>query len=883
MESAQKTSRTLPVEQPSPSRPADSSQIVCSTDNHGSFSKNLVRLPASDYRFNLACDRVSEKSFLVIGQKFVSLEVYFSLQEDGGRLGEPGHLQVDSGFETAPADLERRLNEDLQSSSDSRFEAPYARLSPMQLQQQPHINCCLPTAASRRGPNEVYGVTYAPEAPQASTHRLHASSTDHAINPFGFFFEQQLGGTLCSQNPLSRILTDAVCPAVALAFPSSRAGHPASLWRSSANGEPLNCYEENLLELHPSDQYLDSTVFNSHMQDSYPSGQCQTPELLARQSSCWKPFTRAHRKVKDACPASLQAFPTSNQASDPAFSRGIGQSAQSIHNKAQTDSSNCCEEASQSLMQDNSNESNEIDHLKEPEVKVEKKTPVSKYQLFCSTKLSHSSMLEEAHLVKKYYPPLCKLDQNVCSQRDQSGVDLPSPSLQSKQNKAEFPLQPTKTNPKAPSKQTDPKSKASTVSPDKARQRMESELLQKCRALCSHENKLSSYFKSLEDFLAPLKRPQDQCFSSSDKLSSKAADSTPTQPNTKSSKEKKKLSQLISLSPVEVLKFAEKGESDCKAVLAYLKTLSVKDCESFANAAASSAKTLLSDGSRCKLLIVLLSHSAVLRQVLEKYCLQNLFEVLSSVSTTAVLLTLAESSQFSQAVFTECQKIIEQVVVELNPTMAVSALVNNCTNESAVSFLIDVIDKKLQVPESTHAVNLIAPLIDRISGQNLNRVAQIVNFHMSWLIDDSVGVLAIQNLLKKRSMRTIQKFKKQAFEQPIICMFTKRNQKLLLKQAIEVFDKDKEFFVRVLRDLMMNTSSLRSLFKNEESAWLFISVLLKMQSRTKNILSKVKRRVSRVAEELEGEECYLYWRLIVKYLDLFISNDYNSMMFDEVC
>lgn len=878
MESAQKTSRNLPEEQPSPSSPADSSQIVCSTDNHGSSSKNQVRQPSSDYRFNLACDRVSEKSFLAIGQRVISLEVYFSLREEGGLLGETGRLEAGSGIRPAATRLCSRLG-DLQSSPDSRAEARLARLSQPHLHPQPHINRWLSPAVSGLGPNQVFSVIRASEAPQAHPHQPHASS-GNAINPLGFFFERQLGGTLCYQSPVSGTLADAFCPAFAL--PSTLAKHPASLKRF-AHEDPLQSSEESRLEQHPGDVLLDSTVFNSFLHDSDPSGHCQASEHLARQSSCWKPISRSPRKHKDCCPASLRALPMPNEATSTVRSQAIGRSVLSIQNKAQTDSSHCCEEASQSNLQDNSNDSREADHLGAAEAKVGRKSRVSKYQLFGSANKSHSSVMEEALLVKQRNPLQSQPDQQVCSKRDGSGVDISSPGSLFQRDASESPSQPANSKLKSVAKPIDTKSKAFSVSPDKARLRMESELLQKCRSLCSHENRLSSYLKALDDFLTPLQRPQDQAFTASKKLSTKASDYQPTQPNTIPSKDKKKLSQLASLSPVEVLKFAEKGDSDCKTVLAYLRTLSTKDCQSFALAAAASVGSLLSEAPRCKLLVVLLSHSAVLRQALEKQCLQNLFKVLSSVSTASVLLKLADNIQYSQLVFAECQKIIDKVLLDLNTTLALSALVSKSTDEPAVSFLIDVIDKKLQSQDPAHVLHLVAPLIDKLSGQNLNRVAQIVNFHMSWLIDDGVGVLAIQSLLKKRSMRTIQKFKKQAFEQPIICMFTKRNQKLLLKQAIEAFDKDKEFFVRVLRDLMMNTSSLRSLFKNEESAWLFVSVLLKMQSRTKNILSKVKRRVSRVAEELEGAEGYMYWSLIVKYLDLFISNDYNSMMFDEVC
>ena len=267
----------------------------------------------------------------------------------------------------------------------------------------------------------------------------------------------------------------------------------------------------------------------------------------------------------------------------------------------------------------------------------------------------------------------------------------------------------------------------------------------------------------------------------------------------------------------------------------------------------------------------------------EKFCLENLEELLASRSAGYVFRCLSDRPAFVRQLISKIRESANLRHWSQDAVQNLSEIIPKAPDEECLVFLIDELESILKSKKQSQFLRVLNNLIDRITGANLNRIAQIINYHMVWLLDDDLGHLGIQALIRNKSARTVQKFKRLAFEGGVLNLFVKKNRKQLLFEALKSFGvQELEFFARMRKELLNSTSNIRQVMKHEDSCWLFTALLFHDASALKNGLSKVKRRVVRVAEETMQLHTHQPWMIITRSIDLYFlgsSPDEVSLIF----
>lgn len=263
----------------------------------------------------------------------------------------------------------------------------------------------------------------------------------------------------------------------------------------------------------------------------------------------------------------------------------------------------------------------------------------------------------------------------------------------------------------------------------------------------------------------------------------------------------------------------------------------------------------------------------------EHFCLQNLHHLLPNKFAGHILRALAEDPVCCRKFLKKCEVKIHSILQNLQSVLVLATFVKKAPDEDCLVFLISELEATPSLSSESLILRALTNLIDRLSGTYLMRVVRIINQHMTWLVDDSLGNFGVQALIRKKVPSTIDRFKHLAYESSIVTLFVNKHRKFVFLEALRSFGDDREFFMHILKELMMNTSSLRLLFKYEDSAWLLIALLAQLHQNTNNkILKKVSRRITRVAEETVHSGTYKYWNTIKNHLELFIANEFSLVI-----
>lgn len=267
------------------------------------------------------------------------------------------------------------------------------------------------------------------------------------------------------------------------------------------------------------------------------------------------------------------------------------------------------------------------------------------------------------------------------------------------------------------------------------------------------------------------------------------------------------------------------------------------------------------------------------KQFSETYSLKNLHYLLPNKFAGHILRTLAEDPVCCKKFLQKCEEKVHIIMKNLQSVLVLATFIKKAPDEDCLAFLISELEGTSSLTSESLILRTLTNLIDRLSGNYLKRVVRIINQHMAWLVDDSLGNFGVQALIRKKVPSTIERFKRLVYESSIVALFVNKHRKFVFLEALRSFGDDREFFMHILKELMMNTSSLRLLFKYEDSAWLLIALLANLHQNTNNkILKKVSRRISRVAEETIHGDMYKFWITIKRHLDLFISNEFCSII-----
>ena len=338
-------------------------------------------------------------------------------------------------------------------------------------------------------------------------------------------------------------------------------------------------------------------------------------------------------------------------------------------------------------------------------------------------------------------------------------------------------------------------------------------------------------------------------------------------------------SDLQSAKSCELPWIAEKSAEHSRRVQAYLHHLSASAIGSMTEVVKSNIGHFICSCFGCYLPRDLVLISLEFKRFSEHYCFKHLHQLLPNKYAGHILRALAEDPICCRKFLNKCEVKIRSILQNLQSVLVLATFVKKAPDEDCLAFLVSELESTPSLSSESLILRALTNLIDRFSGTNLMRVARIINQHMPWLVDDSLGNFGVQALIRKKVPSTIDRFKHLAYESSIVTLFVNKHRKFVFLEALRSFGDDREFFMHILKELMMNTSSLRLLFKYEDSAWLLIALLAHLHQNTSNkILKKVSRRITRVAEETVHSGTYKYWNTIKEHLELFIANEFSPVV-----
>ena len=330
----------------------------------------------------------------------------------------------------------------------------------------------------------------------------------------------------------------------------------------------------------------------------------------------------------------------------------------------------------------------------------------------------------------------------------------------------------------------------------------------------------------------------------------------------------------------EVAQLAEKSLEDSKRIQAYIQLFSEEQLAPMIDTISMNLDHYVRSKTACYIPRDLIPISTSFASLCRGFCLANLLDLLSCRFAGHVLRKLADSAEFCREAILLCEQNFKVIVRNLQSTLVLASFVKKAPDEDCLEFLITELETQLLTAQETHFLRILTNLIERATGKNLMRIQETINANINWLMDDGLGNFGIQALFRRRSESTINSFIQVSFHSPIVNLFVKKHRKYVFLEAVRTFENEhREFLLQVLRDLMKNTSGMRLLFKYEDSSWLFIALIFRLQP-CSEFLQKIKRRVVSVAKDTIQPDLYKHWKIIARAIDQMLGANLDALIAD---
>jgi hypothetical protein len=330
----------------------------------------------------------------------------------------------------------------------------------------------------------------------------------------------------------------------------------------------------------------------------------------------------------------------------------------------------------------------------------------------------------------------------------------------------------------------------------------------------------------------------------------------------------------------ELAMLAEKSLEDSKRIQAYIQLFPEEDLAPMIETITKNLDHFVRSKTACYIPRDLIPLSASFASLCRRFCLTNLLDLLSCRFAGHVLRKLADSADFCREAILLCERNFKIIVRNLQSTLVLASFVKKAPDEDCLEFLITELETQLSTAQETHFLRILTNLIERATGRNLMRIQETINANINWLMDDGLGNFGIQALFRRRSLSTINSFIQVSFHSPIVNLFVKKHRKYVFLEAVRTFESEQsEFLLQVLRDLMKNTSGMRLLFKYEDSSWLFIALIFRLQP-CSDFLQKIKRRVVSVAKDTLQPDLYRHWKIIARAIDQILASNLDALITD---
>ena len=337
------------------------------------------------------------------------------------------------------------------------------------------------------------------------------------------------------------------------------------------------------------------------------------------------------------------------------------------------------------------------------------------------------------------------------------------------------------------------------------------------------------------------------------------------------------LTEFDSVKATEICKLAVKSQTDSKRVQAYLERITGERLAQMVESMIQGLEYLITDKFGYFILRAMILTSQRFVEGCQKFCLENFHQLAFNQYSVRVMRALALSATFSQGVISIFRNDTHALAEHMQPVLILAAAIQNTKDDSLVEPIIQELEAKLCVTRNCQLLRILSSLVERASGASLERVSALIQPHLSWLIDDKIGNFGVNMWMQKQKFDCSTSFQKIALDNPGSFM-TKKYRKAIFLDYLTTQENNPQFIRHVLKKLLTNPNQTRQVFKKEDSTWLVLAALSKLDSNAnKTELLKIKNRIDRVAHETPQSHTEVNYQLITRFVDRQIANDFESM------
>jgi hypothetical protein len=337
------------------------------------------------------------------------------------------------------------------------------------------------------------------------------------------------------------------------------------------------------------------------------------------------------------------------------------------------------------------------------------------------------------------------------------------------------------------------------------------------------------------------------------------------------------LTDFDSMQAAEICKMAAKSQTDSKRVQAYLERICGDRLAQMVESMILNLDSLITDKFGYFILRALILTSKRFVEACQKFCLDNFHQLAFNQYSVRVMRALAVSATFSQGVISIFRNDTHALAEHMQPVLILAAAIQNTKDDRLVEPIIRDLETKLSVTRNCQLLRILSSLVERAKGPSLERVSALILPHLSWLIDDKIGNFGVNMWLQKKKFDSSTTFQKIALDNPGSFM-TKKYRKAIFLDYLTTQENNPQFIRHVLKKLLTNPNQTRQVFKKEDSAWLVLAALSKLDSNANKVeLLKLKNKIDRVALETPLGQTEVNYQLITNFADRLIANDFESL------
>jgi hypothetical protein len=276
--------------------------------------------------------------------------------------------------------------------------------------------------------------------------------------------------------------------------------------------------------------------------------------------------------------------------------------------------------------------------------------------------------------------------------------------------------------------------------------------------------------------------------------------------------------------PQELLRLAMNSQVGARKVHMLIESASEELVEMLVQQFEASTVRLVTNEFAYMLPRALCTRSQAFGVFFESYCLQHFVELSHDKFGLRALKGLAVSPTFCRAALAQFEKNYDKLIQDMQAIIFLATLITLAPEEESLRFVINDFKHRMKGIGNGHALRVLSSVAERISGPLLDQLANTLEPHVPWLIDDRLGNFGTQTLLKKGCVGPMRAFQKKSLEEPIH-LFVKKYRKYVYLEVLKM-EGMVPFIRQVVSAVTTNKAYLRQIFKREESTKILLVTLI---------------------------------------------------------